>query len=76
MIILRGNVEQLKNSEFYDEECWDYPYEEIEMLMDDENYASEVLVKADDGRVYETKCTEDEIDELVEIINEEEREVV
>lgn len=66
MLILEGNFENIKNSGFYDKDCWDYPYEEEKMLWDDEAYSEVIYVKAENGRIYETKCTANELDELFE----------
>lgn len=69
MLILEGNFENIKNSGFYDKDCWDYPYEEEKMLWEDEAYSEVIYVKAENGRIYETKCTANELDELFEKLN-------
>lgn len=69
MLILEGNFENIKNSGFYDNDCWDYPYEEEKMLWEDETYSDVIYVKAENGRIYETKCTVNELDELFEKLN-------
>ena len=68
MLILNGSISKLKNSKFYNEDCWDYPYEEEKMLWEDETYSEVIYVKAEDGRIYETTCTSKEINELIELL--------
>lgn len=69
MLILEGKLEDIKNSGFYDKDCWDYPTEEEKMLWQDTNYSDVIYVKAENGRIYETKCTVNELDELFEKLN-------
>lgn len=69
MVILNGNVSKLKESKFYNEDCWDYPYEEEKILWEDESYSEVIYMKAEDGRIYETTCTSDEINELIELLD-------
>ena len=69
MILLDGKLEILKKSGFYTKECWDYPYEEVEILKDDENYSEEIYVIVENGRVYETTCDIQHLDELLEKLN-------
>lgn len=68
MLILNGKVSKLKESKFYNEDCWDYPYAEEKMLWEDETYSEVIYVKAEDGRIYETTCTSNEINELFEVL--------
>ena len=55
MLIIKGDVDKFKKSEFYDNDCWDYPRNEVEMLKEDENYSDIVYFLAED-RIYETNC--------------------
>lgn len=68
MIIIKGNLEKLKNSEFYDKDCWDYPKEEVDMLKEDENYSDVVYLMAED-RIYETLCDMHNLGVLIEKVN-------
>lgn len=68
MIIIKGNLEKLKNSEFYDKDCWDYPKEEVDMLKEDENYSNGVYLMAE-NRVYETLCDIHDFGKLLEKVN-------
>lgn len=68
MLIIKGDLEKLKNSEFYDKDCWDYPKEEIDMLKEHENYSNGVYLTAED-RVYETLCDIQDFDKLLEKVN-------
>lgn len=68
MLIIKGDLEKLKNSEFYDKDCWDYPKEEVDMLKEDENYSNGVYLMAED-RVYETLCDIQDFDNLLEKVN-------
>ncbi len=66
MIIIKGTLESLKKSKFYDKECWDYPKDEKTMLEKSEEYAENVYVQAEDGRIYETYCKIEQVKELME----------
>lgn len=68
MLIIKGDLEKLKNSEFYNEECWDYPKEEIEMLKEDENYSDIVYLMAED-RIYETLCDMHDLGKMIKEID-------
>lgn len=68
MIIIKGNLKKLKNSEFYDKDCWDYPKEEVDMLKEDENYSDVVYLMAED-RIYETLCDMHDLGVLIEKVN-------
>ncbi len=65
MLIIKGDLEKLKNSEFYDKDCWDYPKEEVDMLKEDENYSDVVYLMAED-RIYETLCDMHNFGKLME----------
>mgnify|MGYP004454167357 CR=1 FL=1 len=68
MLIIKGNLEKLKNSEFYSEECWDYPKEELEMLKEDENYSDVVYLISED-RIYETLCDMHDLGKFLEKVD-------
>lgn len=68
MLIIKGNLQKLKNSEFYNSDCWDYPKEEVEMLKEDENYSDVVYVMAED-RIYETLCDMHDFGKLMQEVN-------
>lgn len=68
MIIIKGTLESLKKSKFYDDECWDYPKEEKTMLEKSEEYAENVYVQAEDERIYETYCKIEQVKELIDEI--------
>lgn len=68
MIIIKGDLEKLKNSEFYDNDCWDYPKEEVDMLKEDENYSDVVYLMAED-RIYETLCDMHNLGVFIEKVN-------
>lgn len=68
MLIIKGDLEKLKRSEFYDKDCWDYPKEEIDMLKEDENYSDVVYLMAED-RIYETLCDIRNCEKLLEEVN-------
>jgi len=69
MLILNGRVSKLKESRFYNEECWDYPYAEEKMLWENATYSEVIYVKAEDGRIYETTCKSNEINELFKVLD-------
>lgn len=68
MLIIKGDLEKLKRSEFYNKECWDYPKEEVEMLKNDENYSDVVYLMTED-RVYETLCDMHDVGKLISTVN-------
>lgn len=65
MIIIKGKLESLKKSSFYDDKCWDYPKEEKSMLEKGEEYSETIYVQAEDKRIYETYCTIEQINQLI-----------
>lgn len=65
MIIVKGKLESLKKSSFYDEKCWDYPKEEKSMLEGGEEYSETIYVQVEDERIYETYCTTEQISQLI-----------
>lgn len=73
MLILNGKYENIKNSGFYDDNCWDYPYEEEKMLWEDKQYSNVIYVKAENGRIYETNCTINDLKDLIEKLDEEQQ---
>ncbi len=68
MLIIKGDLQKLKDSEFYNSDCWDYPKEEVEMLKEDENYSDIVYVMAED-RIYETLCDMHDFGKLIQEVN-------
>lgn len=68
MLIIKGDLEKLKNSEFYDKNCWDYPKEEVDMLKEDENYSDVVYLISED-RIYETLCDMHDFGKLLETVD-------
>lgn len=68
MIIIKGDLDKLKNSKFYDKDCWDYPKEEVNMLKEDENYSDIVYLMAED-RIYETLCDMHDLGVLIKEVN-------
>lgn len=68
MLIIKGNLEKLKKSKFYNNECWDYPKEEVSMLKNDENYSDVVYLMSED-RIYETLCDMHNLGKLLEEVN-------
>ena len=69
MIIIKGNFEKLKNSEFYNnKECWDYPKEELDMLEKEEIY-SDVVYLMSNNRIYETTCDINDLGKLLTAVD-------
>lgn len=73
MLILNGKYEKIKNSGFYDDNCWDYPCEEEKMLWKDKQYSNVIYVKAENERIYETNCTINDLEDLIKKLDEEEQ---
>ena len=68
MLMIKGNLEKLKNSEFYNKDCWDYPKEEIDMLKKEENFSDVVYLMSED-RIYETLCDMHDLGKLLKEVN-------
>ena len=68
MLIIKGNLEKLKNSEFYNKDCWDYPKEEIDMLKKEKNFSDVVYLMSED-RIYETLCDMHDLGKLLKEVN-------
>ena len=68
MLIVKGDFNKLKNSEFYDKDCWDYPKDEVELLKEDENY-SDVVYLLSDNRIYETNCDMHNLTQFLKLVN-------
>lgn len=68
MLILEGNFNSIKNSKFYDDNCWDYPADEENLLKEDENYSDVIYLKSN-NRIYETYCVSEDLDELLATID-------
>ena len=64
MIIVTISEDKLKRSKYYNEDCWDYPLEEIEYLRESEDNNTKVYALTEKNRIHETICTMDRIEEL------------
>ncbi len=64
MIIITVLEEKLKRSKYYNEDCWDYPLEEIEYLSESKDNNIEGYALTENNRIYETICTMDKIKDL------------
>ena len=64
MIIVAISEEKLKRSKYYDEDCWDYPLEEIDYLRESKDNNIKVYALTENNRIHETTCTIDKIEEL------------
>ena len=57
MIIVAISEEKLKRSKYYDEDCWDYPINELSYLLEqekDNKDKKKVFALTEKNRVYET----------------------
>lgn len=65
MIIIIVSQKKLKNSNYYNKDCWDYPLEELDFLRENEEDNNiEVYALTEKNRIYETTCTIDDIKKL------------
>lgn len=65
MMIIKSKWKLLKKSSFYDDKCWDYPKEEKSMLEKEKEYADIIYVQVENGRIYETYCTVEQVNQLI-----------
>lgn len=64
MIVVAISEKELKKSKYYNNECWDYPFEELDYLRENQDNNIEVYALTEKNRIYETTCTVDEIKNL------------
>lgn len=64
MIIVTISEKELKESKYYNEDCWDYPLDELDYLRENQDGNIEVFALTENNRIYETLCTIDQIKEL------------
>jgi len=65
MIIIIVSEKELKNSNYYNKDCWDYPLEELDFLRENEKDNNiEVYALTEKNRIYETTCTINDIKKL------------
>lgn len=65
MYFLLGKKELLLKSKFYNEEnCWDYPIEELEHIIQESSNKDNIYVVCEDNRIYETECQRNNVGKL------------
>lgn len=70
MVFILGNEKLLTKSKFYDEKnCWDYPLEELDHVIESNTEPDMVYVVGEDKRIYETDCKDYELYDLYEELN-------
>lgn len=70
MTFILGNEKLLLKSSFFNENnCWDYPLEELEHVIETNAEPDMIYVVGEDKRIYETDCTSYELNDLYKELN-------
>jgi len=71
MFFILGNEKLLIKSKHYDENnCWDYPLEELDHVIESNTEPEMVYVVGEDNRIYETNCKDYETYDLYNLYDE------
>lgn len=70
MTFILGNEKLLLKSRFFNvNNCWDYPLEELEHVIETNAEPDMIYVVGEDKRIYETDCTSYELNDLYKELN-------
>lgn len=70
MTFILGNEKLLLKSSFFNENnCWDYPLEELDHVIETNAEPDMIYVVGEDKRIYETDCTSYELNDLYKELN-------
>ena len=70
MTFILGNEKLLLKSRFFNvNNCWDYPLEELEHVIETNTEPDMIYVVGEDKRIYETDCTSYELNDLYKELN-------
>lgn len=70
MTFILGNEKLLLKSRFFNvNNCWDYPLEELEHVIETNAEPDMIYVVGEDNRIYETDCTRYELNDLYKELN-------